>query len=154
MVGTAMQRAISEGAVTREDLFIVTKLWMTDFKDPETALRTSMTKLQVDYVDMYLIHWPAGFFQEDPANHVPIHVLWQKLEEFVDAGLVKSIGVSNFNLQLLCDLLCYARHKPVANEIELNPTLLQTDLLAFMKSQNIAAIAYSPVCRLGIVEND
>lgn len=70
-----------------------------------------------------MIHWPAGFWQEDPANRVPIHVLWRKLEEFVDAGLIKSIGVSNFNLQMLADLLCYARIKPSCNEVELNPTV-------------------------------
>ena len=98
---------------------------MTDFKDPEAALRTSLAKLQLSYVDCYLIHWPAGFFTEDPANRVPIHVLYAKLEQLVDQGLIKSIGVSNFNfnLQLLADLLCYCRIKPVVNEIELNPTL-------------------------------
>ena len=127
---------------------------MTDFKDPEAALRTSLAKLQLSYVDCYLIHWPCGFFEEDPANRVPVHILYQKLEQLVDQGLTKSIGVSNFNLQMMADLLCYCRHKPVVNEIELNPTLIQEELLRFLKSQDIHAIAYSPVCRLGTVEND
>lgn len=106
---------------------------MTDFKDPEAALRLSLQKLQVEYADCYLIHWPAGFFDSDPANRVPIHVLWRKFEALVDAGLTKSIGVSNFNLQMLADLLTYCRHKPCVNEIELNPTLTQNELLRFMK---------------------
>lgn len=79
-----MQRAISEGHVRREDLFVVTKIWMSDFKDPAAALRLSLQKLQTDYVDLYLIHWPAGFFQEDPANRVPIHVLYPQLEALHD----------------------------------------------------------------------
>lgn len=73
LVGEAVKRAISEGVICREDLFIVTKLWPTDFKDPEAALRTSLGKLQTDYVDCYLIHWPTGYFDEDPANRVPVH---------------------------------------------------------------------------------
>ena len=77
IVGQSLKRALTEGAVAREDMFVVTKLWMSDFKDPEAALRTSLAKLKVEYVDLYLIHWPAGFWQEDPANRVPIHVLWR-----------------------------------------------------------------------------
>ena len=72
----------------------------------------------------------------------------------MDQALIKSIGVSNFNLQLLADLLCYCRFKPVVNEIELNPTLSQAELLRFHKAQNIHCIAYIPVCRIGSVENE
>ena len=134
LVGQAIQRSFTEGGLTRDDLFIVTKLWMTDFKDPEAALRLSLSKLQLTHVDCYLIHWPAGYFDTDPANRVPIHQLYAKLEQLVDMGLTKSIGVSNFNLQLMADLLCYCRHKPVVNEIELNPTLIQSELLRFLKA--------------------
>ena len=99
LVGQAIQKALTQGdGVQRKDLFIVTKLWMTDFKYPEAALRTSLAKLQVDHVDCYLIHWPDGYFDSDPANRVPIHKIWQTLETLVDQGLTKSIGVSNFNL--------------------------------------------------------
>ena len=65
---------------------------------------------------------------------MPVHVLWTKLEALVDAGLTKSLGVSNFNLQMLADLLCYCRHKPVVNEVELNPTNTQEELVRFMKA--------------------
>ena len=153
-VGQAVTRAISEGVVSRDDLFIVSKIWPSEFHDPEAALRTSLAKLQADHVDCYLIHWPAGFFDENPANRVPIHVLWRQLEALVDQGLTRSIGVSNFNLQLTADLLCYARIKPVFNEIELNPTCTQPELLRFLKANDILAIAYTPVCRLGQVENE
>lgn len=149
LVGEAISRVISEEKVKREELFVVTKLWMDSFKDPEAALRASMEKLQVSYVDCYMVHWPAGFFQEDPENRVPMHVLWPKLEALVDAGLVKSLGISNFNLQMIADLLCYCRVKPVVNEVELNPTNTQETLLAFLKSQSIVPIGYIPVCRPG-----
>ena len=62
LIGQGINRAISEGKVTRDELFIFTKLWMTDFKDPAAALQTSLQKLSLEYVDLYLIHWPAGFF--------------------------------------------------------------------------------------------
>ena len=97
-MGHAINRAVTEGGVAREDLFVITKLWMDMFKDPEAACRASMAKLQVEYLDCYMIHWPAGYFQEDPANRVPMHVVYKKLESLVDAGLIRSIGISNFNL--------------------------------------------------------
>lgn len=76
LVGQAITRAISEGGIARDDLFVVTKLWMTDFHDPEAALRTSLAKLQLTHVDCYLIHWPAGYFDADPANRIPIHKVY------------------------------------------------------------------------------
>ena len=98
MVGHVLNYIFSQGTIRREDIFIVTKVKMPDFKDPEVSLRASLAKLQVSYVDCLLIHWPAGLFDRDPENRVPVHVLWRKFESFVDAGLTKSIGVSNFNL--------------------------------------------------------
>ena len=76
----------------------MTKVWANDFGNPEKALRTSLKKLGVDYVDNYLIHWPCGFWQGDDKNRLPVHKVWKKLERLVDMGLTKSIGVSNFNL--------------------------------------------------------
>ena len=134
LVGQAINRVVTEGFVQREELFVVTKLWMDKFSDPEAALRESLAKLQISYVDCYMVHWPAGFFQSDPANRIPVHVLWPKLEALVDVGLVKSLGISNFNLQMMADLLCYCRIKPVVNEVELNPTNTQESLVSFMKA--------------------
>ena len=154
IVGDAIQRAINDGHVTRGDIFIVTKLWMTDFHDPEAAIRLSLQKLKTDYVDLYLIHWPTGFFNAEPEKRVPVHVLYRQLEAFQEQGLTRSLGVSNFNLQMLADLLCYCRVKPVCNEVELNPSLVQADLVKFMKAQSIVPIAYTPVSRLGERANE
>lgn len=92
---------------------MVTKIWPTQFPDPEAAIKDSLSKLKLDYVDCYLLHWPTQL--EDPSARVPLHVLWKKLEDLVDQGLIRSLGLSNFNVQLTADLLTYARHKPVCN---------------------------------------
>lgn len=113
-LGEAIQRAISAGVVKREDLFIVTKLWHTEYADPEAALSRSLAKLKLDYVDCYLIHWPNNLASE---SKKPYHVLWAELEQLAEKGLTKSLGVSNFGVQLLSDLLCYAKIKPVCNQI-------------------------------------
>jgi len=111
LVGEAIKIAIEKG-VKREELFITTKLWQTQYADVEGAIRESLARLQLDYIDLYLVHWPNGYFTTPKK---PVHVLWPEMEALVDKGLTKSIGVSNYNNQMVWDLLCYCRIKPVAN---------------------------------------
>ena len=116
-VGTAVQEAIAQG-VKREDLFITTKLWQADREDVEGAVRASLKKLKVDYIDLYLLHWMAPkmvWEDENPIKNTPTHKVWAELERLVDEGLIKNIGVSNCTIPVLIDLLAYARHKPVTN---------------------------------------
>ena len=98
-------------------MFITTKLWVEDKDNVEDALRTSLKKLQLDYVDMYLIHWmlPAINKQTGEMKKTPTHEVWRKMEECVHKGLTKSIGVSNCGMQLLLDILTYANIKPACN---------------------------------------
>lgn len=117
-VGKGIEEAIATGAVQRSDIFLATKLWHNGYGDPETNLRKSLKALKTNYVDMYYLHWPNNFFSEPK---VPMHVLWARLEGLVDKGLCRGLAVSNFNTQLLADVMTYARHKPVANQICLNP---------------------------------
>ena len=117
-VGKGIEEAIATGAVQRSDIFLATKLWHNGYGDPETVLRKSLKALKTNYVDMYYLHWPNNFFAEPK---VPMHVLWARLEGLVDKGLCRGLAVSNFNTQLLADVMTYARHKPVANQICLNP---------------------------------
>ena len=91
IVGEAIEESIKQGK-KREDLYITTKLWHSEYDDVEKAIRTSLSKLKLDYVDMYLIHWPASY-----ASKKPLHILWPEMEALVEKGLTKSIGVSNFN---------------------------------------------------------
>lgn len=94
-IGEAVTQTVSEGVVKREELFITTKLWHDDYNDPEAALRLSLKKLQTDYVDLYLIHWPLN---GHGPHKVPMHKLWAQMESLVEKGLTRSIGVSNFNI--------------------------------------------------------
>ncbi len=98
--------------IKREEIFVTTKIWFEEYENPENALRESLKRLKLDYVNLYLIHWPIGFFA---LPKKPLHLLWKELELLVDKGLTKSIGVSNVNMQLMLDLLCYARIKPAVN---------------------------------------
>ena len=94
-VGQAIASCIAAGVVQRKDLFITTKMWHTEYEDPEAAIRGCLERLGLDYVDMYLVHWPANGVVE---NKVPMHVLWPRLEALQQQGLCKAIGVSNFNI--------------------------------------------------------
>jgi len=145
-VGKGIEQAIATGSVAREDIFLATKIWHNQYHDPETALRKSLKALKTDYVDMYYLHWPNNFFS---GSQVPMHVLWARLEGLVDKGLCNGLAVSNFNTQLLADILTYARHKPLANQICLNPACAQTDLGKFLVDHDITPVAYSPLGRLG-----
>ncbi len=95
IVGDAIQEVLATGKVKREELFVVTKIRHTQYDDVEGAIREALKKLKLDYVDLFLIHWPAGFFAP---NKKPLHKLWAEHESLVDKGLAKSLGLSNFNV--------------------------------------------------------
>lgn len=117
-VGIALQSCFKRGK-KREDVFILTKVDMHEQNDVEKYCRESLKRLQLDYVDMYLLHFPYNYYAPTP---IPMHKLWRDMENLVDIGLTKSIGVSNFNAQLLWDMMTYAKYIPAVNEIELHPT--------------------------------
>lgn len=111
-LGEALQRCFAAGK-KREDVYIATKIWHQEYQDVEAAVRLSLKKMQLDYLDLYYIHWPLGYFNE--VAKTPVHVLWPQMEALVEKGLVKSIGVSNFSTQMLLDLLCYCKIPPAVN---------------------------------------
>ena len=149
-VGLGIKKAIENGIVKREDLFIIGKIWINQRDDPEKALQGTLDRLQLKYIDMYIDHWPTGKNyepkeDEDFFNMVPINEFWPKMEKLVDKGLAKSIGVSNYNVQALCNLLSFCKIKPVANEIEFHPYFCQKKLKEFCDKENIAIISYYPL---------
>jgi diketogulonate reductase-like aldo/keto reductase len=144
IVGRVLNECITEGLVTREELFITTKLWNDEHRDPRTALKQSLKRMGMEYVDLYLIHFPMGKIVEGKfIKQIPLHVTWPKLEDCVSLGYCRYLGVSNFQVQILIDLLSYANVTPVVNEIELHPFLTQDDLVFFCKLNKIQVIAYN-----------
>lgn len=138
----AVGQGIKQSGVARDDLFVTTKFWMDDlgFDRTKAALQTSLDKLQLDYVDCYMIHWPApqrGLYTES----------WAAMEELRDEGLVRSIGVSNFHPYHLENVFSMARYQPVINQIEIHPWLTQDEPIAFNQSHNLQTQAWSPLAR-------
>ena len=149
LVGNAINKAINEGIVKREDLYVVTKFWLDEKEDPEKALRASLDRLKLNYVDLFLDHWPTGKCYNGQYNFKLICVkeYWPKMEKCVDDGLTKAIGVSNYNVQNLLIVLSVARIKPLVNEVEFHPYLYQKDLLEFCNLEKIKILAYNPLVK-------
>uniref|UniRef100_A0A8C2VLP9 Estradiol 17 beta-dehydrogenase 5-like n=1 Tax=Chinchilla lanigera TaxID=34839 RepID=A0A8C2VLP9_CHILA len=157
-VGLAIRSKIADGTVKREDIFYTSKLWST-FHRPElvqSCLERSLKKLQLDYVDLYLIHYPVSmkpgensFPTDEHGKVIPDAVdlcaTWEAMEKCKDAGLAKSIGVSNFNRRQLEKILNKPglKYKPVCNQVECHPYLNQSELLEFCKSKDIVMIGYA-----------
>lgn len=133
IVGQAIKVAIETGKVTREELFVVTKVWIDETEDVDAAIKRSLTKLGLDYVDLYLVHWPIAVKTVEEASegkeakyeriNIPMYKVWEQMEATIASGQAKSIGVSNFGVQLIWDLLSYAKIQPAVNEIEIHPLL-------------------------------
>lgn len=128
-------KAIIKSGISRKDIFITTKLWNDDHVDPCRALEKSLKKLNLKYVDLYLMHWPVKQRNET----------WKILEQLKDEGKCRSIGVSNFTIRHLKELISKSKAMPAVNQVEFNPYLYQKELLDFCKLKNIQLEAYSPL---------
>ena len=148
-VGKGIKRAIDENIVKREDLFVVTKCWLPDKENPEQALKTSLDKLKLSYVDLYLDHWPGGkdYSGKNKFKHVSVRELWPKFESLVEKGMTKSIGVSNYNVQNILIILSFCKIKPAVNEVEFHPYLYQKDLQEFCDKEGIKIFSYYPLVK-------
>src|SRR6476646_3226377 len=149
--------ALRETGVPREELWITSKLWNDKHAESDVipSCRQSLADLQLDYLDMYLVHWPFPNFHPpgcDVSSRSPdakayIHEnymkTWRQMEKLVDLGLVRHIGTSNMTIPKLELLLRDARIQPAVNEMEMHPHLQQTELFEFLRARGIAPIAYS-----------
>ncbi|BFZ60141.1 hypothetical protein YB2330_001163 [Saitoella coloradoensis] len=154
---------LNEGGIDRHDLWITSKLWNASHqpKDVRKAITETLSNLNVDYLDLYLMHWPIAFARTPDHANVPKdsngkvlideHLTenhaetWQAMESLVKEGLVKNIGVSNFNIRRLRKLLSEATIKPVVNQVELHPYNPQDNLLRFAEQNGVHLTAYSPL---------
>jgi diketogulonate reductase-like aldo/keto reductase len=127
--------AIRMSGIPREAVFVTTKLWNSDHGNPERALDTSLRKLKFDYVDLYLIHYPVRERRQS----------WRALEALRAKGKARSIGVSNFTIRHLTELLAETKTVPAVNQVELHPYLYQRDLVDFCVAKGIVIEAYSPL---------
>lgn len=148
-------QAIKNSGINRHDLFITTKLWNADhgYKSAKAAIDRSLQNLKVDYLDLYLIHWPNPVDMRDHWAEANAES-WRAMEEAVQAGKIRAIGVSNFRKRHLDELLKTAEIKPVVNQVMLNPSDLQPDVVKVNNELKLLSEAYSPLGTGGLLGNE
>ncbi|XP_028122669.1 NADP-dependent D-sorbitol-6-phosphate dehydrogenase-like [Camellia sinensis] len=159
-VGEALAEAFQTGLVKREDLFITTKLWNSDHGHVVEACKDSLKKLQLGYLDLYLVHFPiatrhTGVGTTDSAlgddgvldidTTITLETTWHAMESLVSMGLVRSVGISNYNIFLTRDCLAYSKVKPAVNQIETHPYFQRDSLVKFCQKHGICVTAHTPL---------
>ncbi|WHY92351.1 aldo/keto reductase [Neobacillus cucumis] len=145
-VGQGIREGLQEAGISREELFVTSKVWNSDlgYESTLAAYETSLQKLGLEYLDLYLIHWPVeGKYKE----------AWRALETLYKEGRVKAIGVSNFQIHHLEDLMKDAEIKPVINQVEYHPRLTQKALQEFCREHDIQLEAWSPLMQGELLDN-
>ena len=169
VVGNAVQTALQKGykhldcafiydneaeigdalkGIDRESYFITSKLWNSKHHDVSSAIEKTLKDLKLSYLDLYLVHWPITQDPETKVNRIDMEQIkktWKAMEALVLEGKTKSIGVSNFTVDLLKELLKECKIKPAVNQVELHPYLPQNELLEYCKQNDIVLTAYSPL---------
>ena len=155
-IGQSLRIAMDEG-IPREDLFITSKLWNDRHDDVQNACRESLADLGLDYLDLYLVHWPfpnhhppgcdvsTRMADAKPYIHENFMNTWSQMEQLTDLGLVREIGTSNVSIPKLKGIIRDARIKPAVNQMELHPHFQQPELFAYVLENGILPIGYSPV---------
>jgi len=156
-IGEALAAAMAAGQVRREDLWITSKLWNFNHlaADVVPGLKKTLSDLRLDYLDLFLVHWPVAHkpgvvFPESPEDFLsleqaPLSDTWGGMQDAVNAGLCRYIGVSNFSILKIADLLQDATIPPAANQVECHPYFPQRELLTYCRQQGMVLTAYSPL---------
>jgi alcohol dehydrogenase (NADP+) len=158
-VGEALQAGLAAGGITREDIFVTTKLWNSNHRPErvEAAFERSLNRLRLNYLDLYLIHTPFAFQpgdEQDPRDQngnviydqgVTLLDTWRAMERLVDGGKCRAIGLSDISLKQLLPIYEAARIKPAVVQVEAHPYLPETELLDFCKEKDIVFLAFAPL---------
>ncbi|CAI9092033.1 OLC1v1027170C1 [Oldenlandia corymbosa var. corymbosa] len=152
-LGKALTEAIADGVIQRKDVFVTSKLWSSDHHDPVSALKQTLDELGLDYIDMYLVHWPVKLKpgvnnpvpEESDFDDLDMENTWYWMEQCLAMGLCRCIGVSNFSTSKLQQLLCFATVPPAVNQVEMHPMWRQRKLREFCRRHRIHVSAYSPL---------
>jgi diketogulonate reductase-like aldo/keto reductase len=146
-IGRALKESISQGLCKREDLFIISKLWITDRNNVEDALRQSLNNLQLEYVDLYLIHYMTPDLVKDTlmVDRVSIQEVWFQMEHCRENKLCRSIGVMNCPVVMFLEILTFCNIKPSINCLEMHPYFTQEEASAFYRKLKIPLAAYAPL---------
>jgi len=156
-IGTALHNLFNDAIVRRDELFITSKVWNDRHREVGTACRQSLTDLGLDYLDLYLVHWPFPNYHAPgcdgdsrnpdsrPFSADEFIDTWRQCETLVDQGLVRHIGMSNMSIAKLLKVLPECRVKPAAIEMELHPAFQQTDLFAYVNNCGIVPIGFCPL---------
>ncbi|XKG24101.1 aldo/keto reductase [Ureibacillus chungkukjangi] len=146
-VGKGIKEGLQEAGISREELFVTSKVWNADlgYESTLAAFETSLAKLDLEYLDLYLIHWPVEGKYKDA---------WRALETLYKESRIKAIGVSNFQIHHLEDLMKDAEIKPMINQVEYHPRLTQKEVQAFCKENGIQLEAWSPLMQGQLLDNE
>ncbi|XP_019169896.1 PREDICTED: NADP-dependent D-sorbitol-6-phosphate dehydrogenase-like isoform X1 [Ipomoea nil] len=159
-VGEALAEAFQAGLVKREELFITTKLWNSDHGHVLEACKDSLNKLRLEYLDLYLVHFPIATKHTgvgatssaiaddgvlDIDTTITLETTWHAMEDLVSKGLVRSIGISNYDIFLTRDCLAYSKVKPAVNQIETHPYFQRDSLVKFCQKHGICVTAHTPL---------
>ncbi|KAH9289800.1 hypothetical protein KI387_033917, partial [Taxus chinensis] len=155
LLGESLKEAFEKGLVSRHEVFVTSKLWCGDCypQDVIPALKKSLQALKLEYLDLYLIHWPVAVkkgvtfinLTPDDAAAMDIQGVWREMEECVELGLTRAIGVSNFSSKKIEDLLTYSKIPPAVNQVEMHPLWQQEKLRGYCNSVNVHVSAWAPL---------
>ncbi|MFQ6657100.1 hypothetical protein Gotur_026913 [Gossypium turneri] len=153
-VGNALRKAIEDQIIPREDVFLTSKLWSCDHHDPVSALKHTLRNLGMEYIDMYLVHWPIKLKpwacnavpkEEDFEKQLDMETTWEGMQKCLDRGLCRCIGVSNFSTKKIEHLLDFASVPPAVNQVEMHPMWRQRKLREICGKHDIHVSGYSPL---------
>ena len=151
----ALGQAVKESGIPREDFFLVSKVWIDEmgYEETRVALHRTLERLQTDYLDLYLIHWPRRIEGDTDWKQIDLDT-WRAMEEMKKEGLIRGLGLSNFLPHHLDNILENGTEKPLVDQLEIHPGYSQEAAVSYCKSKGIVVQAWSPLGRSRILENE